>query len=381
MLKLIWTPGGAAAPDTNAYKRATDTLTASYADSTAKALFPRDAPPAADALDGVAGVLRDWLGNRTVTNAAVKLMLHGYDYDPRHVGDPSADPFMLVYAYPGNGGPDPRLSWLPLVEECDATGGRRQETAIAFAWVSTGSLAEYAPAGWSETYEYACVDLAPLAAKALAAVLRAAGDEDVTVDVFAHSLGTRLFTQAVAALGPDDGMLGDVILLDGAEFAVDAAATFAGRRFNVINITNEIDAVLTLGAEQLGDPSRVPRSVTACSLGRYGLGSPESWTGFAEYPPNWVDIAFGSARRSGLVQGERGLHTDAQCERCGALKRAPEPLGLLHRGGQSCLADRSVVEAGAERRGVCQNARPANWGSWGSPADLCGGSASRKPHQ
>jgi hypothetical protein len=152
-------------------------------------------------------------------------------------------------------------------------------------------LAEYATAGWSESYQYACVDLAVLAASALAALLRALAAEGVAVDVLAHSLGTRLFTKAIAALGPNDAMLNNVILLDGAEYSVDAAATFAGRRFNVVNVTNEVDAVLTTGAEQLGDPSRVPGSVPSCSLGRYGLGKPDSWTGSAIYPSNWVDLS------------------------------------------------------------------------------------------
>src|SRR6202044_3218325 len=103
---------------------------------------------------------------RTVPNAAVKLMLHGYNYDPRHAGDPDYDPFVSIYGYPSDS-LNPRLSWLPLVEECNDAGTHRQETAIAFAWVSTGSLAEYATAGWSENYQYACVDLSVLAANAV----------------------------------------------------------------------------------------------------------------------------------------------------------------------------------------------------------------------
>jgi hypothetical protein len=226
-----------------------------------------------------------------VPNAAVKLMLHGYDYDPRHAGDMTYDPFTLVYGMPGNQGLNGRLSWLPLVAECDAQGGRPQETAIAFGWVSTGSVAEYAHAGWSESYEYACVDLARLAAAAVAAVLNVLGNQGVSVDVLAHSLGTRLFCQALRQNGARDTMLNNVILLDGAEFAVDAAATFAGRQFNVINVTNEVDAVLALGGEQLGDPSRVPGSVPSSNIGRFGIGEINGWTGIATYPPNWVDIS------------------------------------------------------------------------------------------
>jgi hypothetical protein len=290
MLKLIWTPGAAAAPDSGIYQRATDTLVASFGNHVGTAEFPRDPALAPAGLNQLADVLHAWLAARAVPNTPVKLMLHGYAHDPRHAGDVAFDPFALIYAYPG-ATVKQRLSWLPLVEECDADGSRRQETAIAFGWVSTGSRAEYGAAGWSESYQYACIDLAPLAARALAAVLRALDAENVEVDVLAHSLGTRLFTMAVAVLGTDDRMLNDVILLNGAEFSVDAAATFAGRQFNVINVTNEVDAVLTTGGEQFGDPARPPGSTPCCNIGRYGLGKPESWAGIAEYPRNWVDIA------------------------------------------------------------------------------------------
>ena len=145
MLKLVWTPGAAAAPDAAAYRQATDTISATYGNSNATVRIPRTSP-AAD-LNALTPVIQAWLAARSVPNAAVKLMLHGYDYDPRHVGDPAYDPFTLIYGYPGDNALNPRLSWLPLVEECNDLGTRRQETAIAFAWVSTGSLAEYATAG------------------------------------------------------------------------------------------------------------------------------------------------------------------------------------------------------------------------------------------
>jgi hypothetical protein len=291
MLKLIWTPGAAAAPDQDAYKQAIDTLVASYDGNAATAGLPRDPGQHPTGLDAVADVIRAWLPSRAVPAAAVKLMLHGYDYDPRHAGDINYDPFTAVYGVPGDGGLNARLSWLPLVEELDANGKRPQQTAIAFAWVSTGSLAEYATAGWADSYQYACVDLARLAAAAVAAVLGVLGEAGATVDVLAHSLGTRLFTQALRLAGARDTMLNNVILLDGAEFSADAAATFAGRRCNVVNVTNEVDAVLALGGEQFGDPSRAPGSVASCNIGRFGLGTTSSWSGIAEYPANWVDVS------------------------------------------------------------------------------------------
>ena len=290
MLKVVWVPNVAAAPDADAYKRAVDTLTASFQDDSAAAHFPRDPGVAPGGNDDFTHVVEKWLAARSVPTAPVKLMVHGYDFDPRHHGDPQYDPFTIVYGYPVGDGPDPRLTWLPLVEEYDPATRRLQETAIAFAWVSTGSMAEYATAGWSESYEYACVDLACIAARALAGLLDVLAKAGVAVDVLAHSLGTRLFTQAVR-LHANDAPLNNVILLDGAEFSVDAAAVFKGRGFSVVNVTNEVDAVLAAGGEQLGDPSRVPGSIPSCCVGRFGLGTVKSWGRDGGYPKNWADIA------------------------------------------------------------------------------------------
>ena len=55
-------------------------------------------------------------------------------------------------------------------------------------------------------------------------------------------------------------------LLDGAEFSVDTAATFADRPFNAVNVTNELGAVLAAGAEHLGDLSLVPGSIAHAVL-------------------------------------------------------------------------------------------------------------------
>ena len=290
MLKVVWIPAVAAAPDADAFRSAVDTLTASFHDDMATAHFPRDPSSAPTGIDELSGVVERWLGVRSVPAAPPKLMLHGYDFDPRHTGDPAFDPFTGIYGYPVTDGPDPRLSWLPLVEEYDPATRRLQETAIAFAWVSTGSMAEYATAGWSESYEYACVDLACLAAKALAGLLGVLVNLGTAVDVLAHSLGTRLFTQAVR-LRSADAPLNNVILLDGAEFSVDAAAVFKGRGFSVVNVTNEVDAVLAAGGEQLGDPSRQPGTLQSCCLGRFGLGTVAGWGDNGGYPGNWVDIA------------------------------------------------------------------------------------------
>ena len=168
--------------------------------------------------------------------------------------------------------------------------------------------------------------------------------------MLAHSLGTRLFTQAVRLAGAQDAMLNNVILLDGAEFSVDAAATFAGRRCNVINVTNEVDAVLALGGEQLGDPSRTPGSVVACNLGRFGLGTVSGWNGIATYPPNWVDLSLDRLDVQAWFRAHGDYTLTATASDTVHPGGKPQPLGLLHRAWQPRLAHRPAVEAGHERR-------------------------------
>ena len=362
MLRLIWTPSVAASPDAAAYKNASDTLTASYGDDEATASLPRDPAAPPPQLDALTGVIRSWLAARTVPNAPVKLMLHGYDFDPRHPGDAANDPFMSVYAYPGENGPNFRLSWLPLVEECDNNGAHHQETAIAFAWTSTGSMAEYATAGWSESYEYACVDLACIAARAVAAVLGILAAENVAVDVLAHSLGTRLFTQAVRAYGGANSPINNVILLDGAEFSVDAAATFAEPHIR----RGERDQ---RGGRRAGGRRRTARrSVAHPWLGGILLCRPVRPGHCAELandrhvPHQLGRYRAGSARRAGVVQGERRIHADPDIVRLSASAGQPQSLGLLHRIGQSRLGDRSAVEAERQRRRVGKD-QPAKRGS------------------
>ena len=64
-------------------------------------------------------------------------MLHGYDYDPRHADDPAFDPFATIYSYPKRS--RSAVSWLPLVNECNADGSQRQETGDRVCMGFTGS--------------------------------------------------------------------------------------------------------------------------------------------------------------------------------------------------------------------------------------------------
>ncbi len=141
-------------------------------------------------------------------------------------------------------------------------------------------------AGWNNLYQYAVFDLAPQAARALASVLVYLGSKPITLRVLAHSLGTRTFSQALRLIRARmPANLDRVVLLDGAEFCVDAAANFAACPFDVFNVSSRIDTVLRLGATQLCHPMRENGSLSACVIGYDGLGGGND---------RWLDLQFDS---------------------------------------------------------------------------------------
>jgi hypothetical protein len=121
-------------------------------------------------------------------------------------------------------------------------------------------------------------DLAPQAARALASVLVYLGSKPITLRVLAHSLGTRTFSQALRLIRARmPANLDRVVLLDGSEFCVDAAASFAACPFDVFNVSSRIDTVLRLGATQMCHPMRQNGSLGACVIGYDGLGANDRW--------------------------------------------------------------------------------------------------------
>ena len=96
--------------------------------------------------------------------------------------------------------------------------------------------------------------------------------------ILAHSLGTRTTSQAIrlgkARIRPS---LDRVLLLDGAEFSVDAAASFMGVPFDVFSFTNRSDLVLRIGGEQACHPVRRVGTMGACTIGYSGLGGNDRW--------------------------------------------------------------------------------------------------------
>lgn len=280
MLKLSWSHGLICAPEAKRYSRANDKLGHYEGDSIQK--FARNKTEFAAPNLTLDDVITQWQQNRKDANTPCTIMVHGFDYDPtNHLGGGADDPFKLVYGVPGTGTPplDYHRSWLPIVGEYDDNGQHKAETAIAFSWVSEGSLSDYAAACWDNDYKLAALDLAPLAAKALAAVMACVSKQGTIFNVLSHSLGTRVVSEAVGLMRKA-GVVSSarrMVFLGGAEFSVDAAQNFDGCAFDVVNIASRVDRVLELGAETMCHPVRPNGSLASAVIGREGLGANPRW--------------------------------------------------------------------------------------------------------
>lgn len=287
MLKLVWTPGPVQVPSDPAYLATQDVLRQDSGSGPLLQTLSRIDlnavnPPTPVPGPALADALNVWLNKRQRDRIVV--MVHGFSYDPSgKIGGGTDDPFSLVYGTPG-AKLDYHNSWLPIVGECTDQGVPLDaDLAIAFAWTSEGSFLQYANVGWNNAYQYAVFDLAPLAARTLAAVLSyLRQNSPAPVDVFAHSLGTRAVDLAFRSLAPaaQDAAFGKLVLLGGAEYGVDANAHLTSRPFQVFNIASRIDEVLSLGGQQFGHPVRFNGSDAARVIGRDGL----------KPLPNWLDI-------------------------------------------------------------------------------------------
>lgn len=282
MLKVVWKAAQVGAP----YARPDQRNASWFAQTDSLAI---DAPAVAQTLPRAAdafrpldpafdGALTAWVGAKK----RVVVMVHGFDYDPTEDGGPQQDdPTSSVYGIPsvvglGN-------SWLPLVGEYSADGTQPlADLAIGYSYRSLSDFTGYGDAGWSNYYQLAVWDQATLAAKGLAFLLATLVAKGIAVDILAHSLGTRTTTQAIGMLTPgvQDATIGRVVLLDGAEYTVDANRVYAGRAFQVFNIVNRKDVVLSLGACQMCHPVRYNDSDAARVVGRDGL----------RVATNWLDI-------------------------------------------------------------------------------------------
>ena len=337
MLRLVYTPQMSGAPA--GYGDAEDTLAQrnGAGEETVLQHFHKAGPEFVAANQALHAAIDVWLAGRADQGAPVIVLVHGFQYDPDDPRVKGASPFDILYGLPSASNPA-AMSWLPLVGECDETGGALAECAIAFAYKSEGSPAETNAAGWSNSYQLAVFDLAPLAARVLASILDDLGQRPgLTIRLLAHSLGTRTTSRAVGILR--DGRAARIdraVLLDGAEFSADAAVHFASCGFDVFNIVNRRDQVLNKGADEMCHPFRQAQQGEACVIGRDGLGG----------NPRWCDLRVDDPAVAQWFA--RGNAPDGVAYPIEPLARAGDPHGvanLQHWGCYTNPANRPLLRA------------------------------------
>jgi hypothetical protein len=276
MLGFRWMATLAGAPDDSRYASAHDTL-ADHARTPLQAL-PKAATGAALPTPPLQAAVDTWLAQARRRRVAV--MVHGFQFDvsANHPGGgPTADlddPFHRVYAAPGASlGPVQPEVWLPLVGETDEAGNLLEDCAIGFGWDS-----DYEPLGGyaalENGFQFACLDMAPLAGRALATVLMTLQGKGVAVELISHSLGTRVACQSLRFLA-DAGithLVQKVLYIEGSEFtsdAIDAAHRLPGTEF--FNIGNQDDRLPPLGAFSC-HPFRFNNSSSQFTIAHAGIG-------------------------------------------------------------------------------------------------------------
>ena len=308
MLRFVWRATHAGAPDSAGFAIAQDHLflrpdtgTDSKLQSFAKA--KNDWQDVDGTLDHA---VETWLTGRTLQGRVV-VLVHGYCFDP---GDHEKatfddDPYDGVYK-----NADEPTSWIPIVGA---------NNAVCFAWNSMPSFGDSGRACWPNPYEYAVQEVSVLAARALAAIVSVFQRKGVKVDLFAHSLGTRVSCKALAWLR-DKAQITEavrrVILLGGAEYSIDALSDTRGVKTEIYNFAIRRDGVLKWGGSELGGKQRVPNSVASRVIGRDGVKCLPNWIDFqldhsdpdnAEDFRRWFDN-LGGYKLSGATAPEGGLH-------------------------------------------------------------------------
>ncbi|WP_162629973.1 alpha/beta hydrolase [Azospirillum ramasamyi] len=314
MLGLRWIAAHAGAPDSPEFRAADDRIM----DRSGKTVL-QEVPKSGGrvtASDALKSSIRQWSAG--LKGRAAVIMVHGYSYDPTAEYDPGSDDdaFNRVYANPAVER-YPLESWLPIVGETSEDGEALNDIALGFCWTSTGSLSHYAKAGWSNSYQYAVLDLAVQAAKSLELIVQTLREEGVKVDFLAHSLGTRLTLRTLSLLA-DHGAIDcvrRVVLLGGAEFSVDALHAVGKGGYDVFNLVNRHDEVLQWGAAKMIHPFRYVQTAEARVIGRDGMKQTD----------RWIDIQIdrsGSNRRASFDQWFQGnFHTTLASDGAGGRGR------------------------------------------------------------
>lgn len=280
MLKFIWQPSVVMAPGDAAFARQIDKLMlrTDFGDQVV-ASIPRDG--SAPDLTQLDAALQNWIekGPRKTPLDHALLLVHGYQFDPASA---QSDPFGIVYGVPGNppdpahGRPDPHMSWLPIVGECDDAGTDSEQNAvIGFGWLSEETrFGDYIKLGWNNPYLYAAFDLAPLAAQALAIVIECLQKREQKFRILAHSLGTRATSQAIGLLRANwtAGWLDRIVLMGGAEYTVDANQNLLGLAGLVtLNVANRNDQVLNHLGYEFSAPVRPVNTPQNRLIGNGGI--------------------------------------------------------------------------------------------------------------
>lgn len=279
MLGFRWVATHAGDPASGRFKAATDSIRSQSGEVELQSV-PKDPDMVVAPSDSLREAVADWLKRRK-DDGPVVVMAHGYDYDPQKIYDPDSqdDAYNRVFANPSVSQRAQQESWLPIVGETDDQGGTPFDKAVAFCWTSSGSIGNFGSAGWSNSYQYAVFDLAIQAARSLALIVTALQEAGATVDVLAHSLGTRLALQTLGLLAGQDALekVRRVVLLGGAEFSVDARDMSVGGAYEVFNLVNRSDEVLTWGAEKMTDPYRIAETGPSRVIGRFGMARTDRW--------------------------------------------------------------------------------------------------------
>ncbi|MDR3538381.1 MAG: alpha/beta hydrolase [Acetobacteraceae bacterium] len=276
MLGFRWLAAYAGAPKDDGYAAAIDRLVA--IDRTGLQDFVRGAPPLAPPNVALQQAVDGWLGGRGLRRVVV--MVHGFQFDVSALNaedasatTPADDPFNRVYAAPGHElAPVRPESWLPIAGETDEAGTLLSDCTIGFGWDSDYSFIGES-AGLENGFQYALLDVAPLAARALATLIATLQNKGLAVEVIAHSMGTRTACQALRLLA-DGGLthlVSQILLIEGSEFSVDAydaATRLPNTQF--YNVGNQHDTWPPLGAKE-AHPFRFNGTLAAQVVGYQGI--------------------------------------------------------------------------------------------------------------